>query len=117
MDRPSRTASSIRTASVSASAPDLGGHGATYVEVAVQGLSNPPGQGSAPDAGQAAYGSVSVNEKPVFVSSNTHRLRQRALGLLGPRSNARTALVSASRGCNENVAREPRCKTIWWGVS
>ena len=75
-DTPARTASSIRTASLSVSAPDLGGHGAAYVEVALQGLSNPPGLGSAPDTGHAVYGSISVNEKPVTITAEGKHYRR-----------------------------------------
>ena len=70
-----RSARRIGTASVSLSAPDLDGHGAAYLEVALQNLSYPSqlqgGGASAPDTGHAVYASFqrTTNQKPVTLTA------------------------------------------------
>lgn len=75
-----RSADVLRTGSVSVNLPDLGGHGAAYVEAAFQGLDYPAAfEESAtdlPDPGHAIYGSFSVNEKPVTVTVEAKHYRR-----------------------------------------
>src|SRR5262249_10141445 len=74
-----RSAKSLRTGSISVSAPDLGGHGAAYVEAAVQDLSYPAAlehQGGLPDGGYAVYGSLMVSFKPVTFTAELKHYRR-----------------------------------------
>lgn len=75
-----RSAQRMGTASASFSAPDLDGHGAAYLEVAVQSLSYPDALARAgaalPDTGHAVYASVSVNEKPVTLTAEGKHYRR-----------------------------------------
>ena len=75
-----RSAESIRTGSVSASFPDLGGHGALYGEAAFQGLSYPAtvdtGAANLPSSGYAVYGSASVTFAPVTVTAEAKHYRR-----------------------------------------
>lgn len=76
-----RSAKSLRTASVSLSAPDLGGgHGALYAEAALQNLSYPSALEASgaelPGTGHALYASASVTEKIVtFTAEGKHYRR------------------------------------------
>jgi hypothetical protein len=75
-----RSAESLRTGSVSLSAPDLGGHGAAYVEVALQGLTYPTALSASgadlPAAGHAVYASFSANQKPVTLTAEAKHYRR-----------------------------------------
>ncbi len=67
-----RSADTVRTGSVSLSAPNLGGHGALYVEAALQGLSYPAqvaASSGLPAAGHAIYASLSGQFAPVTVTA------------------------------------------------
>ncbi len=57
----------VRTLSQSINFPDLGGHGAAYVEVAQQQRLPVSRTDTRPDPGSAVYASLSVIEKPVTV--------------------------------------------------
>lgn len=75
-----RSAENIHTGSASLNAPDLGGHGAAYVEVGLQNLVYPPSIQQAPSelptSGHAVYGSLSVIERPVtFTFEGKHYRR------------------------------------------
>ncbi|HEX7671986.1 MAG TPA: hypothetical protein VF395_20465, partial [Polyangiaceae bacterium] len=76
-----RSAKSLRTGSVSLSAPDLGGgHGALYAEAALQSLSYPSALEASstelPGTGHALYASASVTEKIVtFTAEGKHYRR------------------------------------------
>jgi hypothetical protein len=75
-----RSAESVRTASASVNAPDLDGHGAAYLEVALQDLeysavvTQSPSQ--LPKNGHAVYGSLSVAQRPItFTLEGKHYRR------------------------------------------
>jgi hypothetical protein len=67
-----RSAEVLRTGSLSMNMPDLGGHGALYVEAALQDLTYPTAFEQTathlPDMGHAIYASLSVTGKPVTVT-------------------------------------------------
>lgn len=87
-----RSAESIRTGSISLSAPDLDGHGAAYLEAALQNLSYPSNFVTAgtelPTTGHAIYGSLSVVERPITVTAEGKHYR-RFFPLLGNVDTAR----------------------------
>jgi hypothetical protein len=59
------------------SVPNLDGHGAAYVEGAVQDLGYPAGSGSGlPDPGYAVYGSVMANYAPVTLTAELKHYRR-----------------------------------------
>jgi hypothetical protein len=81
-----RSAEAVRTGSVSLNAPDLDGHGAAYVEVALQDLVYPSafaGSGTElPGRGHAVYGNLSVTGRPITVTAEMKHYR-RFFPLLG----------------------------------
>lgn len=75
-----RGAQTLRTGSVSVNVPDLDGHGAAYVELALQDLVYPPevdqSSSALPRNGHALYGSFSVVQRPVtFTLEGKHYRR------------------------------------------
>src|SRR5690242_18983097 len=77
--------------SVSLSAPDLGGHGAAYVEGAFQDMSYPGGtHGDLPENGYAIYGSASANYAPVTLTAEVKHYRS-FFPLLGNVDTARAS--------------------------
>jgi hypothetical protein len=75
-----RSAEDIKTGSVSVNLPDLDGHGAAYVEGALQNLSYPAAfeqsATSLPDLGYAIYGSLAVNQKPLTITVEAKHYRR-----------------------------------------
>jgi hypothetical protein len=75
-----RSADALRTGSVSLNLPDLDGHGAMYVEAAVQNLGYPAALSQAssqlPDTGYAVYGNVELDEKPVTLTVEAKHYRR-----------------------------------------
>lgn len=75
-----RSANELRTGSVSVNAPDLGGHGALYVEAAVQNLGYPAALSGAsselPDTGYAIYGDFELDEKPFTLTVEAKHYRR-----------------------------------------
>ncbi|HEX4339269.1 MAG TPA: DUF6029 family protein [Polyangiaceae bacterium] len=75
-----RSAEALRTGSLSVNLPDLGGHGAAYVEAAVQNLGYPAAVASSsnqlPDTGYAIYANVTLEEKPVTLTVEAKHYRR-----------------------------------------
>jgi hypothetical protein len=93
-----RGAKSIRTGSISLSAPDFDGHGAGYLEVAVQDLVHastaPDTSSNLPSGGHAAYGSVSVIQRPLTITLEGKHYR-RFFSLLANVDTARATEYTA----------------------
>ena len=71
-----RSAKTVRMGSVSVNAPDLGGHGAAYVEAAFQDRSYPAGTSKdVPDSGYAVYGSATASYAPVTLTAEMKHYR------------------------------------------
>jgi len=75
-----RSADTLRTGSISVNLPDLGGHGAAYLETALQSLAYPAALESAssalPGTGYAIYANVTLEEKPVTLTVEAKHYRR-----------------------------------------
>ncbi|HEX3593762.1 MAG TPA: DUF6029 family protein [Polyangiaceae bacterium] len=75
-----RSADALRTGSLSVNLPDLEGHGAAYVEAAVQNLGYPAAIASSsselPDTGYALYANVTLEERPVTLTVEAKHYRR-----------------------------------------
>lgn len=104
-----RSARDIGTTSVSATVPDLGGHGAFYLEAALQNLSYPSEINATdlPHSGYAIYASLNLEARPLTITAEAKNYR-RFFPLLANADLARAPEFSAAQ-----YSSPPTTEAFW----